>query len=373
MRTMKILVLSDSFKGSLSSLDIGQIIQEELRPEHLVDFLPVSDGGEGFLESWQAFFNGSIVKQQIPDPLFREIEAGFLLTDQQTAIIESAKVCGLELLRKEERNPLHTSTFGLGKIIQAAIQKGAREIYLGLGGSATNDGGMGLLQALGGRFLDSNGQEIQESGGIALQKVHKIEFESISHLIQSIKFYGICDVRNPLLGPQGATKVYGPQKGATPDHIQLLESGMQVFAETTIQTIHRDFSSVPGAGAAGGLGFCLQSFLRAELLPGIETTIQLGGLEHKISDYDLLITGEGRLDEQSGKGKVPWGILGLGQKANIPVVCICGQNKLDQQTGFEHIFAIVPDIASSDDSMGNPEYFLRMMIRKRLIKWLKAR
>lgn len=370
---MKILTVSDSFKGSLSSNRIGQIVQEELQTDHEVDFLPISDGGEGFIESWQEILKGSVIVQRVPDPLLREIESSFILTNQNTALIESARICGLDLLQDGERNPLQTSTYGLGKMILVAIHKGAKEIYIGLGGSATNDGGMGLLQALGVKLLDSRSHEIGVTGGRGLSKVQAIDPGNLSELTQKVKFFGICDVQNPLLGPEGATLVFGPQKGGGPEAISILEEGMHHFAEISNSTIGKDFSSLPGTGAAGGLGFCLRAYLQAELLPGMEATINLTRLEEKVSNFDLIITGEGRIDTQSIAGKVPWGILDLGQQAKKPVICLCGQNDLPGENGFEKIFSVVPDVATLTESIKYPERYLRTLIQKRLIKWLKVR
>lgn len=360
---MKILVASDSFKGTLSSRDIGRIIQDELSPFHQVDYLPVSDGGEGLLDAWQEVCPGRRMNCQSRDPFGREIMGEYILTDDRTAVIESAVAVGLNLLAEAERNPMKAGSSGLGMLISDALSNGAERIFIGLGGSAVNDGGVGLLRAMGMKLYDKGGEEIIEDGGGALSRISSMEATALRPWIQAATFYAVCDVDNPLLGPRGATRVYGPQKGADPVMVEVLEEGMAMMAEAVRRATGNDYTDTPGAGAAGGLGFCLKSFFDARLLKGIDALIDLTGLDSRISQYDLIITGEGKLDNQTESGKVPMGMLRLGEKYDIPVICLCGVNESAEEIGFNKVYCTVPRHASLAESITYPEFYLRKMIR----------
>lgn len=364
---MKILVASDSFKGTLRSADIGRIVKEVLEPVHQVDYLSVSDGGEGFLDAWRAHFPGSERTLLSCDPLGREITCSYLLTDDGTAIIESAVVSGLNLLSENERDPLIADSYGLGLLIGDALKQGANRVFIGLGGSAVNDGGIGLLRALGIRFYDPSGNEILQTGGGMAGRIAGMDMAALEAINRQATFIAICDVDNPLLGPRGATPVYGPQKGADAIAMETLESGLTSYASVVKQISGTDYSTFPGAGAAGGLGFCLKSFLGARLLNGMEALIDLTQLHDRIGDYDLIITGEGRLDEQTESGKAPLGMLRLGQEHAVPVICLCGENRSMRNPGFREIFAVVPGFATLEEAMASPvETFTRMILLSRI-------
>lgn len=364
---MKILVASDSFKGTLSSREIGRIVQQELSPFHQVDYLPVSDGGEGLLEAWQGVSPGHMIKCQSQDPLGREITVEYMLTDDRTAVIESAVTVGLGLLAEKERNPLNTTSYGLGLLVMDALRQGAEKIYIGLGGSGVNDGGVGMLMAMGVRIKDQNGNEITERGGKVLGRIAAIDTSALEPWIQAASFYAVCDVDNPLLGPLGATMIYGPQKGANPAMLKTIEEGMVALAGVVGKATGKDNADVPGTGAAGGLGFCLKSFFHATLLNGMDALIALTGLESRVSEYDLIITGEGKLDEQTGSGKVPMGMLRLGEMNHIPVVCLCGLNESKGKLAFKKVFSIVPHHASLAESIASPDFYLRKLIRQEVV------
>ncbi len=364
---MKILVASDSFKGTMTSREVGRIIREELAPFHEVDYLPVSDGGEGFLDAWSEVFPGRRITITGQDPLGREIICEYLISGDRTAIIESAVTIGLGLLTETEQNPMDAGSFGLGILVRDALQRGAKNIYIGLGGSAVNEGGVGMLQALGVKILDRNGHEINASGGKVLSLVAGMDISGIDPVITGASIYAVCDVDSPLLGPRGATRVFGPQKGADPVMIEMLETGMANLSKVAIKVTGNDYSDTPGAGAAGGLGFSLKSFFDARIINGIDALVQMTGLEDRISQYDLIITGEGKLDSQTESGKVPYGMLRLGEKHHIPVVCVCGVNESVENMGFEKILSIVPGIASLEESKSHPDFFLKKMIREELV------
>lgn len=367
---MKILVASDSFKGTLTSREVGRIVQEELAPAHQVDCLPVSDGGEGLVDALQGLFPGHLREICGMDPLGRKIPCRYIFTADKTAIIESAEAAGLGLLAESERNPMNSSSYGLGLLIDDALRQGAERVYIGLGGSAVNDGGTGLLRAIGVRLLDKKGEEIREDGGKILSRINALDTSALDPVIQRASFFALCDVDNPLLGPRGATCVYGPQKRASPEMLAELEKGMASFARLVMKDTGHDFTTEPGAGAAGGLGFCLISYFNAKLLKGFEAFGELTGLEEKISGHDLIITGEGKLDGQTESGKVPVGMLRLGVKHHIPVLCICGLDESGRDMGFKKIYSIVPVHASIAESLASPGSSLRKLIRNEVKPWI---
>jgi glycerate 2-kinase len=370
---MKILVASDSFKGTLTSIEIGRIVKQELEPPHEVRSLPVSDGGEGMLEAWQAIFPGRLIDCRSVDPLGREINCRYLLTPDHTAVVESAVAVGLELLTNNERNPMIAGSYGLGLLLNDALGRGAERIYIGLGGSAVNDGGVGMLMALGVRLFDRQGQEIAESGGRVLPRIAAMDTSALETWTRPASFYAVCDVDNPLNGPRGATRVYGPQKGANPEMVEVLEFGMSNLAEVAGKAAGNNYAGDAGTGAAGGLGFCLKSFFNARLMNGMDALIDLTGLEDRIKAYDLIITGEGKLDRQTEAGKVPSGMLRLGHRHQTPVICLCGLSELTGDYGFKKIFTVVPGHASFEESMASPEFYLRKLIRDEVIPWINQR
>lgn len=369
---MNILVASDSFKGTLSSKKIGLIVKEELSEHHRVQTLSVSDGGEGLIDTFQDQYPGQLRKILAADPLGREIQCEYFLRyNPKIAIIESAKICGLPLLDVTERNPLITSTYGLGSLIKDAVSQGVEKILIGLGGSCTNDAGIGLLSAMGVRFYNSKRNEISELGAKALASIATIDKTSLGAVPKSIEIQIICDVDNPLLGNRGATLTFGKQKGATSDMLKAIEDGMMSFVKIVETETGNDFSALPGAGAAGGLGFCLLSFFNAKVNRGIETVLEMLDIDKRMRDIDLIITGEGKIDRQTEGGKVPFGILQQGLKNQIPTICICGINDTEDLTGFKKIFSVVPNYATLEESLKNPEFFLRKLIQKEVEPWIR--
>ena len=334
---MRVLIAPDSFKDSLSALEVSDAINRgicEFFPDMDTILLPLADGGEGTLDAITTGLNGGLVSIMVSDPMFRDIKCVYGRFEHN-AVIEMAKASGLELLTSSDRNPLFTSSYGTGQLIRHAVAAGCTHLTICIGGSATNDGGMGMLQALGYEFLDAVGQPVQPIG----QNLRYVSSISDRNVLPSLKGAVIkvaCDVSNPLLGSQGATYVFGPQKGATRVAVEDLEFGTQNFARVTEKYLGHDFGQVPGAGAAGGLGFALVAFLGATLCRGFELVSDQVALESKIRAADWVITGEGKLDATSLHGKVPQGVLSLARKHNKPTTIICGT----KGDGWEHFLSL---------------------------------
>ena len=369
---MKIVIATDKFKGSLSSEEASYAIKSGLTRGYcsylnkkesaslFVDIVYIADGGDGSAEVLQRYFKTREVKVSAVDPLGRKKECSYLVYDKtirgneviKCAFIEMARVSGFSMLLPEERNPLYTTTFGLGELIADAVAKGAGEINVSIGGSATNDCGTAMLQALGLLFFNKEGKLLKENGymsGADLSHISKIKGD-LSHYSTPI-FNVICDVTNPLLGDYGATMVYGPQKGAGPEDLEILESGMKNFASISQVGMENDISHLSGTGAAGGVGFALKRFLGAEIISGKNFFASVTGLEDKISKSDLVIGGEGKIDNQCFCGKVVDGILGLAKKYGKPVALFCGVEEIGEEEkrliGTVPIFdlnSIEPDI-----------------------------
>jgi glycerate kinase len=324
---LKILLAPDSFKDALPALAVCKAMERGIRlaaPEVEIRLFPMADGGEGTSEVLAFHRNGITKTCIVHDPLHRPIETNYLLSaDGKWAYIEMAKASGLELLLPEERNPLETSTFGTGELIADAIyNKGVKHLILGIGGSATNDGGTGMATALGWRFYDSKGKEVHPCGK-NLSKIASIH-PPISPLPGDLRVETLCDVDNLLFGERGAAYVYAPQKGATAEAVVELDEGLQHLSVLLQKTFGKDFSNLPGAGAAGGMGAGTMAFLGATLRPGIAAMIELTGFEKAVQDADLVITGEGRLDNQTMHGKLVLGITRLAAKHGVPVIALCG-------------------------------------------------
>lgn len=361
---MKIIIASDSFKGSLPAIEIGETVKRGLL-KHSTQLevlnIPMADGGEGTVDALVHATGGKKKHVRVFDPLMREIDGHYgVLGNEKTAVIEMAIASGLPLLEKDEYNPLVTNTFGTGQLIKDALDQGCREFIIGIGGSATNDGGMGMLQALGVKFLNKSGDELT-GGGLSLIDLHKINVESIDSRIKESKFEVACDVQNPLCGPNGASYIYGPQKGATEKMVEILDSALMKFAQCIKGDLGIDVLNMPGAGAAGGLGAGLLSFLGAELRRGIDIVIEKSGLEAHVSDADIVITGEGKLDYQTQFGKTPYGVAKLAKKYSVPVIAICGgidnANALYDH-GVDSMFSIVNRPMSIEEAMANSEELL---------------
>ena len=323
---MKILIASDSFKGSATTMEVADRIEKGLIriiPELEVLKLPMADGGEGTVETLVYGMDGKFVYEEVTGPLGDRVQAKYGIIQDQITIIEMAEASGLVLVEEERRNPSLTSTYGTGELILSALQRGYGKIYVGIGGSATNDGGVGMARALGYRFLDRYGNEIPE-GGDGLDGLRRIDRSNVTPLLEDAQITVMCDVENPLYGPDGAAYVYGPQKGADPQMVQLLDRNLRHLADILKEDMDVDIGDVPGSGAAGGLGGGLMAFCGADLRPGIEMVLDILEFDGLLKDVDLVITGEGRIDGQSSKGKVPAGVAKRARKLNKPLVAMAG-------------------------------------------------
>lgn len=325
---MKILFAPDSFKGSLSAIECCDILEKvthRIFPDAQTVFIPVADGGEGTVDALLRALDGRRIKTPVTGPMFEnEIAEWGLLKDGKTAVMEMAQASGLPYVPADDRDPLHATSLGTGEMIAAALKMGVRSLLIGIGGSATNDGGMGMLTALGARFTDKNGNLVQPTGG-EMKNVAKADFTNLLPELNETEINVICDVTNPLLGENGATFVYGPQKGVTQVMREALEAGMEHYASIVSDAIGRNIATFPGAGAAGGLGAALGGVLNARLKSGIDAVLDAVDFDRRLEDVSLVITGEGRIDGQSVRfGKVPVGVARRCAERNIPVVAIVG-------------------------------------------------
>ena len=350
----KIIIASDSFKGCLSSLEVARAAGNGIRkvlPDCEVVTVPVADGGEGTVEALVAALNGSLVTCEVHDPLMNPIRAEYgILGDGLTAVIEMASASGLTLVPPAKRNPMLTTTYGTGELIKDALQRGCRRFLIGIGGSATNDAGTGMLQALGFRFLDKDKNELGKGGQI-LEQIAHIDF--INELKEAV-FTIACDVNNPFSGENGAAFVYARQKGADDAMIHQLDKGLKHFASVILSSKGKDIDAIPGAGAAGGLGGGFLAFLPATLKPGVQMVLDALDFDSRIKGADLIITGEGKLDRQTGMGKTPSGILEAGKRQHIPVVAIGGtveETEALLHQGFLAVFSIQPGPVSLEQAM----------------------
>jgi len=324
---MKIIIAPDSFKDCLTSPDVAKFIEMGIRnvfPDANIKLIPMADGGEGTVVTLVTATNGKIFYKKVHDPLMREITAHFgVLGDGETAVIEMASASGIELLEENERNPWKTTSYGTGELIKHALDKDCRKIIIGIGGSATNDAGTGMLQALGIQFLDANKREIEHGGG-ALQKLVSIKTDKLDQRLKQSKIIIASDVLNPLLGKTGASVVYGPQKGADAEMVRQLEANLQNFADVVRQQHGVSVENIPGSGAAGGLGAGILAFLPSEIKPGFDIIKEVVELEKHMQNADLVITAEGKIDRQTAYGKTPAGVAGIAGKYNIPVIAFAG-------------------------------------------------
>ncbi|MDE0837534.1 MAG: glycerate kinase [Kiritimatiellae bacterium] len=326
-RSLKIAIASDSFKGSMSADQATRCIEagllRALPTAHCIA-LPMADGGEGTVDAMVASTGGRLVRRRVRDPLGRSVSATFGISgDGSTAIIEMAAASGLPLLRVDEQNPLKTTSVGTGELIRHALDAGVASMVVGLGGSATVDGGVGMAQALGARFRDGRGREVGPGGG-ALVRLDRIDVSAMDPRLSKVNIQCACDVRNPLTGPRGAAQVFGPQKGASPAAVKRLDANLRHLAKCIRRDLGVAVSSRPGAGAAGGLGAGMIAFLNAELCSGVDLVMQATGFAERIRNCDLVITGEGRMDRQTAFGKTPSGVARTAAAQGIPVVAICG-------------------------------------------------
>ncbi len=324
---LRIIVAPDSFKGSLSAVEAARAMARGIRavfPEAEVVELPTADGGEGTMEALVAATGGRLRHATVQGPLGDPVRAAWgVLGDGRTAVIEMAAASGLTLVPEARRDPRLATTFGTGELVKAALDNGLRRLILGLGGSATNDAGAGLARALGARFLDAAGHDLPE-GGAALARLTRIDLAGLDPRLAETELLVACDVDNPLCGPRGASAVYGPQKGATPEIVRELDAALEAFARIARRDTGRDAAEVPGAGAAGGLGAGLLFFTPARLRPGVGIVLEAVGFEARVRGADLVFTGEGRTDAQTVMGKAPVGVAAAAKREGVPVVCLSG-------------------------------------------------
>ncbi len=372
---MKIIIAPDSFKGSLSAIEVADAIELGVRqvyPDAKIVKVPMADGGEGTVECLVNATKGKIYKQEVIGPLGEQVLATFgILGDENTAVIEMASASGLPLVPLDRRNPLITTTYGTGQLIKKALDLGCCKMIIGIGGSATNDGGAGMVQALGVHLLDNNGKEIG-FGGIELFRLNRIDISRIDPRIKKTKFLIASDVHNPLCGPTGASNIYGPQKGATIEMIKILDDALAYFAGIIKRDLGKDIKDVPGAGAAGGLGAGLMAFLNAELKPGIDIVIDTVQLEQKLKSADLVITGEGEINASTIYGKTPIGVAKIAKKYGIPVLSISAliddSGLIVKEHGIDYLIKPVNPPLSMDYSKNKKIGILSKTIANFLIK-----
>jgi glycerate kinase len=360
-----VAIAPDSFKGTLTALEAAECIERGLRRELrniAVRKIPMADGGDGTVRAIVDATKGTFQRAKVHDPLGRPIWAKYGITrDGRTAVIEMAAASGLVLLAPSERDPMHTSTRGTGDLIRAALKAGARKIVIGIGGSATNDGGMGMARALGVRFLNEEGEEIPEGGG-SLHKLARIDTARVMSALDRVKVEVACDVDNPLTGSKGAARVYGKQKGATSQQVRELDKNLKHFARIVHRDLGVDVDPVPGAGAAGGLGAGLLAFFGAELRSGIDVVADAVNLRCRLEGCDLVVTGEGRTDGQTLHGKAPMGVIREARKQGIPVIVISGSIGPGAEALVEHgveaYYGAVPGPMDEEDLRRNASRLL---------------
>jgi glycerate kinase len=355
---MTVFVLApDSFKESMTAKEVCIAVEKGIKkalPEAVCIQVPMADGGEGTVQSLVDATDGKIYPVTVTGPLGTPVEASFgILGDGETAAIEMASASGIHFVNKETKNPLITTTYGTGELIKAAMDQGVRKIIIGIGGSATNDGGAGMAQALGVRLLDENGEELSFGGG-ALGRLATVDISGIDPRLKDTIIYVASDVTNPLCGEKGASHVFGPQKGATPDMVQTLDENLAHYAGVLKEQLGKDIIDFPGAGAAGGLGAGLLAFTSAELRRGIELVIDFTELEDKVKMADFVLTGEGGIDFQTQYGKTPYGVAQAAKKYGKPVIALAGYvGEVDvlYDKGIDAIFGILPKATSLEEAL----------------------
>lgn len=355
---MKVVVAIDSFKGSLTSLQAGNAVKdaiERLGQNSTVLVKPLADGGEGTVEALASGLNSQMIELRVTGPLSAPVTAKYcILNDTQTAVIEMAAASGITLISSKERNPLETTTYGVGELIKDAIHRGCRRFIVGIGGSATNDGGTGMLTALGYAFLDQHGDPIA-LGANGLQDLHQIKLDNVIPELYECSFYVACDVANPLCGKQGCSAVYGPQKGATPEMIRNMDSWLSKYAQIAKSVSTKADKDCPGTGAAGGLGFAFLTFTNAVLKSGIDIVLQEIDIEDAIKSADIVVTGEGRLDSQTVMGKAPIGVAKLAKKYHKKVIafsgCVTRDAEVCNDHGIDAFFPILRDVTTLEEAL----------------------
>ncbi|PAB54296.1 glycerate kinase [Lactobacillus johnsonii] len=356
----KYVVAPDSFKESMTAKEVCDAMEKGIKKADSaaeVIKVPMADGGEGTVDSLVDATNGQRVIVEVTGPLGNKISAYYgILGNGTTAVIEMAKASGLEIVEKKKRNPMITTTFGTGELIRDALDHNVKEIIIGLGGSSTNDGGSGMAQALGAKLLDQNNNQISFGGG-NLDKLDKIDISDLDSRLQDVKIILASDVTNPLIGKDGASRVFGPQKGATPEMVEKLENNLQHYAKIIKRDLNKDVASVSGAGAAGGLGAGLMAFTTCKMRQGVDIAIEVTKLEEKVKSADYVFTGEGGTDFQTKFGKTPYGVAKLGKKYHKPVISLAGYlgEGIDSlySEGFTAIFGIIPGACDLSTALKN--------------------
>lgn len=366
----KIIIAPDSFKGTMSSIEVCNIIEQGIKninPDIATIKIPIADGGEGTVDAFLTAVEGKKVFVKVKDPLFRDIDSFYgLLQDGTTAVIEMAAASGLPLVG-EDQNPILTSTFGTGQLLLDALEHGCTRIIIGIGGSATNDGGIGAAAALGVKFLDEEGLEIPLNGG-GLSRLHRFEISEINPKLKNCEILVACDVSNPLYGPEGASYVFGPQKGADDVMMKILDENLIHYADVIYKELGIQVGEFPGTGAAGGLGVALMVFAGAHMKPGIDIILDTVHFEEALCGADLVITGEGQIDGQSLKGKVPVGIAQRASKHHVPVIAVVG----DIGDDIESIYNIGINAVFSTNRKSIPFESAKMRCRNDLLKTIES-
>lgn len=373
---MKVVIASDSYKESLHALEVCEAIEKGftyIYPKAEYVKIPIGDGGEGTVQSLVDASCGEMVTVRVTGPLGREIDAFYGLSgDRKTAFIEMAAASGLHHVSVEERNPLITTTKGTGELILHALDQGVERIILGLGGSATNDGGAGMLSALGVRFLEQDGHELKPVGG-NLHKVAVIDRTNFDKRLAYTQIEAACDVNNPLIGQEGATYIFGPQKGATPEMLEVLERNLQHYAGVIKESLQVDVSYIPGAGAAGGLGAAVVAFLQSTLRKGIDIVLDYTQFDKHVENADLVITGEGRIDEQTSYGKAPVGVARRAKKYGVPVVAIAGSVSPNcisvYEEGIDAVFSAVTGAMTLEEAYHTGRQNIELTARNIAAVW----
>jgi len=376
---VKIILSPDSFKGSITAMEAAQAMAKGIRedyPNFNLVLLPAADGGEGTMRNLVAATGGEVIEVEVHDPLGRKVKASYgVLGDNETCVVEIAEASGLTLLSSQERNPAIASSFGTGELILHALNAGFRKFIIGLGGSATNDAGAGMLQALGMKLLDENAESI-ETGGSSLRNLHKIDQSQFDSRISESTFLIAVDVDNPLVGPNGASAIFGPQKGATSEMVQILDENLVNFANIVEKLTNISLHNQKGAGAAGGAGGTFQVFFPGEMNRGIDIVLKEMGFENHLIDADLIITGEGKTDIQSFSGKAPFGIAEVAFNKGKPVILISGSvdDEVREQLlpYFNEVHSVVDESVSAEDSMSKASYHLRIKTKNVINEYLKS-
>ena len=357
-KDLVIVLAPDSFKESMTAKEVCEAMERGIRKANSqirCIHVPMADGGEGTMQSLVDATGGRVYSKEVVGPLGNNVVAEYgILGNGEIGVIEMASASGIHLVDSEKRNPLITTTFGTGQLIKACLDKWVKKLLIGIGGSATNDGGAGFIQALGGRLLDENGDDLSYGGG-ALAKLHTIDLSNLDERLKYVSVEVACDVNNPLCGKEGASYVFGPQKGATREMIEILDQNLSHYAEVIKEQLGKDVISKAGAGAAGGLGAGLMAFLDVKLKSGIEMVIEYANLEEKVRDADMVWTGEGSIDFQTQYGKTPLGVAMIAKKYNKPVIALAGRvgNDIDvlYDKGIDAIFGIMRGVTSIEEAL----------------------